>query len=227
METSSVRNVNFYADCTRARIGRRRNRHRVGTFMSARVSPISIYTHQAHLYNSGMLRHPGRARAARICVNLRHYLHLQCVPAPVFSPTGTALALKSGNSCIRRVRKTIPAVPFFDISTTTYAAVIRSVQAYGNSDEQDGLTVRQRLSHPGPVQRLKKTAAQLLADAVPPHVSIRTHSHYSQVTGTASVFHAYTRTAHVLLKSDTPHPSSFTLNTPVLCPNRPTSPAIS
>lgn len=191
----------------------------------AGVSSIHNFHQAHHLNRPVMQQHPGRVRATRICVNLRHYRFLHSVPAPVFY-SGTALALKSGNSRIRRVRRTIPAVPFFDFSTTIYAAVIRPVQAYGNSDEQDGLTVRQRLSHPGPVQRLKKTAAQLLADAVSIQASIRTYSH-NQVTGTASVFHAYTRTAHVLLKSDTPHPSSFTLNTPVLCPNQATSPAIS
>ena len=43
--------------------------------------------------------------------------------------TGTAMALKSGSSCIRRVRRTIPAVPFSDLSTNTlYAAVIYSAQ---------------------------------------------------------------------------------------------------
>lgn len=52
----------------------------------AGVSSISNYIHQAHNLNRPVMQqHPGRARAARICVNLRHYLHLQCVPAPVFS----------------------------------------------------------------------------------------------------------------------------------------------
>lgn len=52
----------------------------------AGVSSISNYIHQAyHLNRPVMQQHPGRARAARICGNLRHYLHLQCVPAPVFS----------------------------------------------------------------------------------------------------------------------------------------------
>lgn len=86
-----------------------------------------------------------------------------------------------------------PGRPFFDFSTTIYAAVIRSVQAYGNSDEQDGLTVRQRLSHPGPVQRLKTTAAQLLTDAVSTPTSIWTLFH-NQVTGAASVFSYLTPT---------------------------------
>ena len=55
----------------------------------AGVSPISVYIPQAHHLNSPVTQqHPGRARAARICVNLRHYLHLQCVPAPVFSACG-------------------------------------------------------------------------------------------------------------------------------------------
>ena len=52
----------------------------------AGVSSISNYIHQAHNLNRPVMQqYPGRARAARICVNLRHYLHLQCVPAPVFS----------------------------------------------------------------------------------------------------------------------------------------------
>lgn len=71
--------------------------------------------------------------------------------------TGTALALKSGNSRIRRVKMKIPAVPFFDFTTNTiYAAVIYS--------------------------------AQLIADAVSTPTSFRTINHNSQVTETASVF---------------------------------------
>ena len=49
----------------------------------AGVSSISNFIHQAH-HLPAMQQHPGRARAARICVNLRHYLH-KCAPAPVFS----------------------------------------------------------------------------------------------------------------------------------------------
>lgn len=125
-------------------------------------------------------------------LTIRRNMHGETISSGVVAPcggkyTGTAVALKSGNSCIRRVRMIIPAVPFFDFSTTIYAAVLRSVQAYGNSDEQDGLTVRQRLSHPGPVQRLKTTAAQLLTDAVLTKASFRTLLH-NQVTETASVF---------------------------------------
>lgn len=288
----------------------------------AGVSPISVYIPQAHHLNSPVTQqHPGRARAARICVNLRHYKILHSVPAPVFSACGQTagvitpenyapfktgseirlhifrvgaagpinlrpvfntpypkkdethssssqfirlwlvaflgkgggvpysrcpfsdahaasaystsgvkhrdgLALKSGNSSTDGVN-VIPAVPFFDFSTNTiYAAVIRPVQAYGNSDEKDGLYDSAETFAPRFGSTSQKTAAQLLTDAVSPHASIRTYSHY-QVTGTASVFHAYTRTAHVLLESDTPHPSPFTLNTPALCPKRPTSPAIS
>ena len=71
-------------------------------------------------------------------------MHGETISSGVVAPcggkyTGTAVALKSGNSCIRRVRMIIPAVPFFDFTTNTiYAAVLRSVQAYGNSDEKDG-----------------------------------------------------------------------------------------
>lgn len=56
-----------------------------GDAVSAGVSPI-YNIHQAHHLNRpAMSLHPGRARATRICVNLRHYRFLQCVPAPVFS----------------------------------------------------------------------------------------------------------------------------------------------
>lgn len=160
-----------------------------GVAVTAGVSPISIYLDQAHHLNCpAMSLHPGRARAARICVNLRHYRFLQSVPAPVFS-FGTALALKSGNSSTDEVN-VIPAVPFFDLSThTIYAAVIRPVQAYGNSGEKDGLYGQAETFAPRPgFICFKTTAAQLIADAVSPHVSIRTHSHNSQESETASVF---------------------------------------
>lgn len=106
-----------------------------------------------------MSLHPGRARRTRICVNLRHYRFLQSVPAPVF-----------------------------DFSTTIYAAVIRPVQAYGNSDEKDGLYDSAETFAPRFGSTSQKTAAQLLTDAVSPHASIRTLLHNSQVTETASVF---------------------------------------
>lgn len=153
----------------------------------AGVSPISIYIHQAH-HLPAMQQHPGRARGPHFCMKLRHYKILHSGPAPVFSPTGTALALKSGNSCIRRVRMIIPAVPFFDFSTTIYAAVLRSVQAYGNSNEQDGFCGKAETFAPHPdFHCLKTTAAQLLADAVSTPTSTRAYSH-NQVTETASVF---------------------------------------
>lgn len=59
----------------------------------AGVSPISNYIHQAHHLNRpAMSLHPGRVRAARICVNLRHYRFLQSVPAPVFSACNLVLS---------------------------------------------------------------------------------------------------------------------------------------
>lgn len=110
--------------------------------------------------------------------------------------TGTALALKSGSTRIRRVKMKNPAVLFFDFSTTIYAAVIRSVSAYGNSDEKDSLydsaeTFAPRFGFNG----LKKAAAQLLTDAVP-HFSpfLQTALQINQVTGTASVFSYLTPT---------------------------------
>lgn len=159
----------------------------------AGVSPIN--TNQAnHLNLPAMSLHPGRARGPHFCMKLRHYKILHRGPAPVFS-FGTALALKSGNSSTDGVN-VIPAVPFFDFSTTTYAAVIRSVSAYGNSDEKDSLydsaeTFAPRFGFNG----LKKAAAQLLTDAVP-HFSpfFQTALQISQVTGTASVFSYLTPT---------------------------------
>ena len=154
----------------------------------AGVSSISNYISQAH-HLPAMQQHPGRARAARICVNLRHYLHLQCVPAPVFS-FGTALALKSGNSSTDGVN-VIPAVPFFDFSTTIYAAVLRSVQAYGNSDEQDGLYGQAETFAPRPgFICFKTTAAQHLTDAVSAaNSSFSKLRHYLvRFSGVASVF---------------------------------------
>ena len=201
----------------------------------AGVSPIPNNIHQAH-HLPAMQQHPGRARAERICVNLRHYLH-QCVPAPVFSacnlvrspgqnagvitpenyaplengpqsrlhnfrvgaagpinlrpdfsPIGTALTRGSGNPSTDGENVNV-AVPFFDLFTTIYAAVIRSVSAYGNSDEKDSLydsaeTFAPRFGFNG----LKKAAAQLLTDAVSTQASIRTYSHNSQESETASVF---------------------------------------
>ena len=127
-------------------------------------------------------------------LTIRRNMHGETISSGVFAPcggkyTGTAVALKSGNSCIRRVRMIIPAVPFFDFTTNTiYAAVLRSVQAYGNSDEKDGYCGKAETSAPHPDSHcLKTTAAQLLTDAVPPQASIRTYSHNNQVTGTASV----------------------------------------
>ena len=127
-------------------------------------------------------------------LTIRRNMHGETISSGVVAPcggkyTGTAVALKSGNSCIRRVRMIIPAVPFFDFTTNTiYAAVLRSVQAYGNSDEKDGYCGKAETSAPHPDSHcLKTTAAQLLTDAVPPQASIRTYSHNNQVTGTASV----------------------------------------
>lgn len=158
-----------------------------GVAVTAGVSPIN--TNQANHLNllPAMSLHPGRVRGSHFCMKLRHYKILHSGPAPVFSPTGTALALKSGNSSTDGVN-VIPAVPFFDFSTTTYAAVIRSVSAYGNSDEKDSLydsaeTFAPRFGFNG----LKKAAAQLLTDAVSPQASIRTYSHNSQESETASV----------------------------------------
>lgn len=117
--------------------------------------------------------------------------------ASAYSTSGVnhrdGLALKSGNSSTDGVN-VIPAVPIFDFSTTTYAAVIRSVSAYGNSDEKDSLydsaeTFAPRFGFNG----LKKAAAQLLTDAVSTQASIRTYFH-NQITGTASVFSYLTPT---------------------------------
>lgn len=94
-------------------------------------------------------------------LTIRRNKHGETISSRVVAPcggkyTGTAVAQKSGNSCIRRVRMIIPAGPFFDFPTNTiYAAVLHS--------------------------------AQLIADAVSPHVSIRTHSPNSQESETASV----------------------------------------
>lgn len=66
-----------------------------GVAVTAGVSSISKsnYIHQAHHLNRPVMQqHPGRVRAAQICVNLRHYRFLQSVPAPVFfngRPTGS------------------------------------------------------------------------------------------------------------------------------------------
>lgn len=161
-----------------------------GVAVSAGVSPISNYIHQAHHLNCPVMQqHPGRVRAARICVNLRHYRFLQSVPAPVFS-FGTALALKSGNSSTDGVN-VIPAVPFFDFFTTIYAAVIRSVSAYGNSDEKDGLYGQAETFAPRPgFICLKTTAAQLMTDAVSAaNSSFSKLRHYLvRFSGVASVF---------------------------------------
>lgn len=139
-----------------------------GVAVTAGVSPI-YNIHQAHHLNRPVMQqHPGRARRTRICVNLRHYRFLQSVPAPVFS-LGTA-------------------VPIFDFSTTIYAAVIRPVQAYGNSDEKDGLYDSAETFAPRFGSTSQKTAAQLIADAVSTPTSFRTINHNSQVTETASVF---------------------------------------
>lgn len=117
--------------------------------------------------------------------------------ASAYSTSGVnhrdGLALKSGNLSTDGVN-VIPAVPIFDFSTTTYAAVIRSVSAYGNSDEKDSLydsaeTFAPRFGFNG----LKKAAAQLLTDAVSTQASIRTYFH-NQITGTASVFSYLTPT---------------------------------
>ena len=130
-----------------------------GVAVTAGVSPI-FNIHQAHHLNRPVMQqHPGRARRTRICVNLRHYRFLQSVPAPVF-----------------------------DFSTTIYAAVIRPVQAYGNSDEKDGLYDSAETFAPRFGSTSQKTAAQLIADAVSPPTSFRTINHNSQVTETASVF---------------------------------------
>lgn len=94
--------------------------------------------------------------------------------ASAYSTSGVdhrdGLALKSGDSSTDGVN-VIPAVPIFDFSTTTYAAVIRWFGFNG----------------------LKKAAAQLLTDAVSTQASIRTYFH-NQVTGTASVFSYLTPT---------------------------------
>lgn len=119
--------------------------------------------------------------------------------ASAYSTSGVihrdGLALKSGNSSTDGVN-VIPAVLFFDFSTTIYAAVLRSVSAYGNSDEKDSLydsaeTFAPRFGFNG----LKKAAAQLLTDAVP-HFSpfLQTALQINQVTGTASVFSYLTPT---------------------------------
>ncbi len=82
----------------------------------------------------------------------------------------TALALKSGrNRSNRGFNICKPGRPFFELFTQTiYAAVIRPVSAYGNSDGKDSLYGSDETFAPRPgFNGLKKTAAQLITDTVP------------------------------------------------------------
>ena len=82
----------------------------------------------------------------------------------------TALALKSGRNHYNRGFDICnPGRPFFDLLTQTiYAAVLRSVSAYGNSDGKDSLYGSAETFAPRPgFNGLKKTAAQLITDTVP------------------------------------------------------------
>lgn len=82
----------------------------------------------------------------------------------------TALALKSGRNHYNRGFDICnPGHPFFDLLTQTiYAAVLRSVSAYGNSDGKDSLYGSAETFAPRPgFNGLKKTAAQLITDTVP------------------------------------------------------------
>lgn len=82
----------------------------------------------------------------------------------------TALALKSGGNRLNRGFDICnPGRLFFDLFTQTiYAAVLRSVSAYGNSDGKDSLYGSAETFAPRPgFNGLKKTAAQLITDTVP------------------------------------------------------------
>lgn len=90
-------------------------------------------------------------------LTIRRNMHGETISSGVVAPcggkyTGTAVALKSGNSCIRRVRMIIPAVPFSTSPQTRYMPpFFVRFKPMATRTKRTVIAGRQRPPHPIPI----------------------------------------------------------------------------